>query len=337
MEQKLLDICTHVADSRDVLIKKMNWEMESNLSAIMCAFIYASKGKDVDVDRYVECKKILKKEVSVFSEFRGIAGTMIITKMALSDNPEEYLKGALTVYKKLREIHKLTASPYMVLAAINIYEKGGVEQSDELIEKLETLYASMNRKHAILISDKDRGFLSVLATSGMNSDSILEETENCYKLLSKLSVINKDGVHSMSQILSMFPGNSEEKAEKVKETMQALKNVKCPVSKQYGFPGLGALSMIKKSSDEIAADVADAESFFKNRKGFKWYNTGGREFRRIYAQLAVSLRYLPDSMDGIGTQILGSITVALIEEIIMLIILMEMQAISSSSNSSSGS
>lgn len=333
MDQKLQKICERVADSRTTLIKKMTWEIEPNLVAIMCGFIYASKDKDVDVDRYMECKKILKKEVNAFSEFRGIAGTMVISKMALSDDPEEYLKGALSVYKKLRSIHKLTASPNMVLAAINIYDAGGVEKADENIELLEKLYESMNKKHAILVSDKDRGFLSMLATSGLDAEKVLEETENCYKALSGMSVFNKDGVHSMAQILSMFSMNTEEKAERVKAMKDALKAVKCPVSKQFGLPGLGALSMVKGDVNEIADEVAEAEKYFKTRKGFKWYNAGGTEFRRMYAQLAVSLRYLPEANATVGTQIVSSMTVALIEEIIMLLILLEVQAMSTANSS----
>ena len=337
MDAKLEKICERVADSRTVLIKKMTWEAQPNLVAILCGFIYASKDKDVDLDRYLECKKLLKSEVSAFSEFRGIAETMVITKMALSNNPREYLSGAMGVYKKLRSIHKLTASPFMVLAAINIYEAGGLERADENIEMLENLYKKMNKKHPLLISDNDRGFLSMLATSGLDSEKILENTEICYKALSKLSVLNKDGVHALSQILALFDKDNERKTEKVFAMRDALKAVKCPVSKQYGLPGLGALAMVNKNVDEIAQDVAEAEQFFKGKKGFKWYNAGGIEFRRIYAQLAVALRYLPEENSSLGTNIISTMTVALIDEIIMLIILLEVEAMSAARSNSSAS
>ena len=80
-------------------------------------------------------QEMLKQKVSVFNAFRGVAFTLVITKMVLQDNPEAYLDGVMSVYQKLRSIHKLTASPYMVMAALTIYENGGSEKADWNIAK----------------------------------------------------------------------------------------------------------------------------------------------------------------------------------------------------------
>lgn len=90
---------------------------------------------------------MLKKKVSVFNEFRGVAFTLVINKMVLQDNPEAYLDGVMSVYKKLRSIHKLTASPYMVMAALTIYENGGSEKADWNIAKLEDIYKKQKSAH----------------------------------------------------------------------------------------------------------------------------------------------------------------------------------------------
>lgn len=90
---------------------------------------------------------MLKKKVSVFNEFRGVAFTLVINKMVLQDNPEAYLDGVMSVYKKLRSIHKLTVSPYMVMAALTIYENGGSEKADWNIAKLEDIYKKQKSAH----------------------------------------------------------------------------------------------------------------------------------------------------------------------------------------------
>ena len=76
----------------------------------------------------------------MFSEIRGIAEAIVITKMCLADDYESYLTGVVTVYRKLRKLHKLTASAFMVMAAVNIYEGGGIENADENILKMEIIY-----------------------------------------------------------------------------------------------------------------------------------------------------------------------------------------------------
>ena len=155
------DFLDQIVEDMNLLRKKMIWEADSYAMATISAFLFASANKRADIDRYVTCKKYLKKHVNLFSEIRGIAEAIVITKMCLSDNYEEYLTGVVDTYKKLRKIHKLTASAYMVMAAVNIYEGGGIARADENIEKLEAVYKEMKADHFWLTGDEDRPFLSM--------------------------------------------------------------------------------------------------------------------------------------------------------------------------------
>ena len=334
MNEKLIALTDAIAQDRSDLRMKMLWEFDSNATATMSSYLYAAAGKRADVEKYVECKKILKKSVSIFSEFRGVAFTLVVTKMALSKDPQEYIDGALQVYKKLRDVHKFTASPYMVMAALIIYENGGVEKADENIEKLEELYKKMKKEHPLLIGDSDRGFLAMLVTSGLNNDAIVEETEKCYEATKKVA-LSKDAVHSLSQILAIVPKPTDEKAEEVKALIKGFKAAKIPVSKEYGLGAVGALTMLDMSVEDIVAMTAEVDAYLKKKKGFKWYSISAR-MRHMYAQMIVAIGCLTDSANVSSTVIANAITNVIIEEIIMMIIVTQ-AATSAASSSSSGS
>ncbi len=333
MDEKLQILCDRLVSDKKILKKKMHGEMDSNATSTMAAFMYAGAGKKVDIDRYAECKKILKKNVNIFSEFRGLAFTLVVTKMALSDNPEEYLSGAMTVYKKLRNRHKFTASPNMVMAALTLYEYGGISKADENIEKLDELYKKLQKDHPLLVCDEDRGFLSMIIASGANVDRVVEEITACYEAGKKIYVF-KNSIHSMAQVLSMNSMKAEEKIEKVNELIKGFKAAKKSVSKEYGLGAVGALTLLNMPTDEIVAKVSEVDDYLKHQKGFKWYSVSSRKIRRLYAQLLVMIAYLPEDNTMMTSMISSTIAMAILEEVIMLILIVSINMSIRSSSSS---
>lgn len=333
MNTEVIKMIDQIVEDRKALRSKMIWEMDSNSMAIMSAFMFAASGKTADVEKYAACKKMLKKKVSVFSEFRGIAFTMVVTKMVLSNNPEEYLEGALAVYKKLREKHKLTASANMVLAALTIYENGGVEKADENIEKLEQIYADMKKKHPILTGDDDRGFIAMIVASGADSEAIGTEIEECYKANKKLT-INKEAVQRLSQVLSLSSKSTQQKALEVQAMVDGFKKAKKRVSKDFGLPALGAMVLMDTPVDEIIPEVVEIDEYLKKQPGFKWYSTNP-QIRRMYAQVIYMLVYFKESNSMITSIMASTIAMIIMEEIIMMIMINS--AIISTSHSSSSS
>lgn len=335
MDEKYIALVDQISHDRKMLRKKMFWEVDSNATAIMSAYLFAAAGKCADVEKYVECKKILRKSVNVFSEFRGVAFTLVATKMALADDPQKYVDEAFQIYKKLRSLHKLTASPYMVMASLIIYENGGLEKADENIAKLEEIYKKLKSEHPLLIWDSDRGFLAMLITSGLNIDHVVEETEFCYEACKKVA-LSKDSVHSLAQVLSIVTKPTDVKAQTVKDLIAAFKARKVPVSKEFGLGAVGVLTMLDMSVDEIADTVAEVDKYLKTQKGFKWYSVTPR-VRHMYAQMAVAITCLSDATAISSAVAATTIANVIIEEIIMMIIIAQAIAMSSSASSSSSS
>ena len=334
MNNKTKEMLDLIINNQKKLKKKMFWEMAPNDTAIMGALIQASKGVETDVERYVQCRKILKKNIDIFSAFRGVARPMIISKMTVADNPEEYLNGCLTVYKKLRSIHKLVASPFLVMAAMTIYESGGVERADELIEKLENLYKSLKKKHPLLITDDDRGYLAMLVASGMDLDAMSESIENTYQVCKSIS-INKDGINSLAQVLALSSKDANENAEEAVTLLKSLKDSGHPISKYYGLGAVGALVLLNKTVDEKVELVAEISDYLNEFGAFKWYRMNKRR-RTVYACLIAVMANAEGIAENVAGNISNTLTMTIVEEIIMTLVII-MVVSSTHSYSSSGS
>lgn len=331
MNAKTQELIGQIVEDRRKLVWKMMWEADADAMATLSAFLFAGAGKRADVERYVECKKYFKKHVNVFSEIRGIAATIVITKMCLSDNYEEYLTGVTTVYKKLRGIHKLTASPYMVLAAMNIYEAGGLDKADENIDKLETVYKEMKADHFWLTGDSDRPFLAMMVSRNMDYTSISNEISACYEASKKMS-FSKDAMHTASQIMSLSGKSVDNKVEELKATMDAFKKYKIAGMKYELMPMAATLLLIDGNPEDKAAAIKENYDYLKKQKGFKWYI--GRTKRSLYAMLVYAIENLDGENAAVNAVISSTLTNIIIEEIIMMIIIASAANSVNSSNSS---
>jgi len=326
MDSKTRNLVDNVVEDRKVLVKKMLWEFDSNTMAILSSFLYASAGRRVDADRYVECKKYFKKNVNIFSEMRGIAETIVITKMSLQSDYQSYLAGVLEVYKRLRKIHKLTASPYMVLTATTIYENGGLEKADENIEKLEKIYKDMKADHFFLTSDSDRPLIALLVSNDVDVNMVSPEISACFEAIKKIS-FSKDSVHSAAQIMALSGKPTEEKAQNLKNTMDELKHAHIRGVKYELLPIAAALGFVEDSISNIVNEIKDTYAYLKKQKGFKWYI--GNTQRTMYSMLAYTIANLDSEKAVLNSVINNTITQIIIEEIVVLMM------ISSSASSSS--
>lgn len=337
MEEKVRELCDRAVAGRTAIRKKVAWETDANSMAILSSLICLSKNRDIDAEAYARCKRIFKKNVNVFSEFRGVAEAMVITKMTMEEDPEKYIQGAVAVYKKLRAIHKLTASAYMVMAALTIYEHTGVEGADAVIEKLEEIYKEERRRHPFLTDDSDRPFFAMLITSGLGVDELIQSIEECYEDI-KREFFSKNTVHSMAQIMSLSSKATAEKTKIVLDYLDGMKSEGKPISRSYGLPGVGAMTMLDMPVHEMVQKTAEIDDYLKTQKGFKWYSVAPR-IRRMYAQMILMLAYLPENNTMLASIMTSTMTMALMEEIMMMIIVTNtaMMTASSSASASSGS
>lgn len=332
MNEKLLKTCELVASNTQIYKNLMKWETAANACAIMAGIMSAEKGILADEKKYRECKKLLKKKISAWSTMRGTAKTMLITKMTFQEDPEAYIDGVQAVYKKLREKHKFTASPYMVMAAMTIFENGGIEHADFYIEKLENLYRRLHEQHPFLISDEDRGYLSMLVVLGLDSDTVDQNIEECYQACKKVAM-DKNAVHSLAQVLSVSNKSVAEKTSEVEAILKEFKENNTRINKSNGLSSIGALTLFDDTAKNKADMVKEVTEYLKEQKCFKWYSVDART-RTTYACLIVFLTQVSEN-GKLAATISETMTMVLIEEIIMLTVICATTASTSAAANSS--
>ena len=334
MNPDVKNILDNIVEDRQLLKHKMLWEADPSAVATLSAFLYASVEKRADIDRYMECKKYLKQTVSAFSEIRGIASAIIITKMTLQSDYKTYLAGVTEVYKKLRSLHKLTASPYMVMAAANIYEAGGLAKADDHIAELERVYAGMKSDHFFLTGDEDRPFLALLISRGIDIDAVIREIETCYNASKSMS-FSKEAMHTASQILALSGKSTNAKVEELAATMSALKEHQVDGMKYELMPIAAALTFIDASPDAKAAEIKEIYDYLRTQKGFGLTLTNTK--RAMYAALAYAIGSFDADKALFNSVISSSITGIIIDEIISTIIITSAVVTTAASSSSSSS
>lgn len=271
------------ANNRDALAKGFLWQ-NTHMSVVASALL-TSGNRAVDLQRMKECKKILKKHIEAFSALRNNMMMPVITKMALSDNPEEYLSGIKEVYAKLHK-GKLIGSEYMALTAMLIYDNRGNLPVDATVEKTKQLISILKKSHPFLTSSEDMAMIALLAMVSKENNELVNDVENIYKILGHKFTMHANSVYSLSMVLATDEQSVEAKCEKVVQIYDAMHALGKKYGKGYELASIGTLVGIDVSPTELAKEIAEADEYLKTRKGFGAWGTGSSA-RLMYAAMLV--------------------------------------------------
>ena len=191
--------------NKENIEKQFKWGY--TIMNIAAALVFTGAGKEADIERLKECKKILEKNTGALSSFQANSAAVIVSKMALSDNPEQYIKDVKAIYDVLNKKHVID-NPYLIQGAICIYEAGRMNDTEMLAAKYRELYKKMEKKHPILTSSEDIVYVVLLAMTDKDVDTIINEIEDCYEYLKKdvkLKVGNNE-LQGLGEILALTDG-----------------------------------------------------------------------------------------------------------------------------------
>ena len=313
------------------LIHKGYWLENSSIAAIAAA-TFAEKDRSADVERLKECQKILRKKEGIFSEFRGNSELIVTAKMALSDDPERYLEDVTGVYKKFQK-GKFWESNYRALAAMTVCDVGKASDADAVIEKTNEILKGMNKAHPLLTSDEDTSFAVLLAISDKKTEVILEELEETYQILKKKFALHDNAVYSLSQVLTSYTGNAQDKADKAIEIFDAFAAAEAKYGKGYELASLGTLIGVSAGPDDIAAEVAETADYLKGNKGFGAFDMG-KATRLMFGTMVVAGDNSDENYKVGASVISGTVARVIAEQTAMLVAIMAASTSSATSSSS---
>ena len=328
MRETLMERCELFADNNELIRKKNIWDRD--LMTITAGMIFTEKGVKADTDKMKECNKILKKHEGCFSNFRNNIRLSVVSKMAVSENPEEYLKEVINIYKKLHA-GRITGSEYMALTATIICDLHREGEIDAIIEKTKLLMKKMEKRHPIMTGQEDLALLALLAMTDKEVDSIVEETEFYFKAMKKKFSFHGNAVQSLSFVMALMEGAPEEKCAKVIEIYKALTARGIKYGKEQTLASLGALIGTELDSAELAGEIVEASEYLKTRKGFGAWRIYSST-RHMFAALMAADVYAKDNAAMNSSVMSGALSIIIAEEIAMLVVITVCAANSSHSH-----
>lgn len=261
---------------------------EKSLMSIAAGLIFTAAGREADIDRMKECQSILNQHTGFFSEYRDTVRLALLSEMALSDNPEQYIEDVKTVYKKLHRGH-FENNSYMVLAAVLLCDSGRQNDTDEVIEKHNEIMQRMEKLYPFLTDSSDISYVILLALSDRTADAVIEDMTTCLDYLKKDLKIRTDSnsVQGLSEILALTDGDIRKKCDSVMQLYDALKEKKAEIGDGSVFSSLAMLTGTDEAPETIAGEIQEADEFLKDCKLFE-NNSENKKQRLMIAELLVA-------------------------------------------------
>ena len=312
MDRQMENKCLKLVENYRILAAGNKMEFTEMLLA--CAGIYLAAGREPDMDRVKECKKLLKSKVGIFSNFRGSDELLVRCKMALAPDPALYFE---SVEREYQHIKTFFSGEQTVLAAMILAEQDG---SGSLAEKTKSIYKEMKEAHPWLTSEDDLPFAALMAVSGRDASAVYAEAEEIYALLKEKLKADKNTMQMLSHILAIRSGRAEEKCEKLCALAAGLKAAGHSLGRGSRLAILGILADSGLPADTLVDRICEADDFLKQHKPFHGLFGVGRECRRMFAVQMVQASLSEEDSLGTSAMLTASVELAIITMILMMII-----------------
>ncbi len=299
------------------------FKMDYRHMQIMGAFICTVYGIVAEEDHIRNCRKILRSRFSIFSNFRGHLELLIVVKMSLAEDPEEYLDGIISTYDSLSSSFML-GNESRILAATILYDNIRPEYLDALCDQTVSIYQIMKENHPFLTDQYDMPFAALMAIKGDVIDFQIEDIEACYELISPAFLLSQNESQTVSHILSLSDKPSEIKSGLFLDMYDAFKENEIGMSTRC-MPILAVLVYAGVSIENAVFQTKDNDQILKQIKEFGSLFGVGTETRRMFAAAMTVLNNIPDD-----TAVEG----AVVSSILSLIISIETMAVVSATTSS---
>ncbi len=289
MNQELLEKCQLFVENKNALDKGFVWDGATIMP--VCAMLYTQNNQKVDVEQLKECRKLLKGKVGVFSGLRSYGEMVLLSKMALSENPADYLEKTMQAYTLFKK-YKLSEDAFTALAAMLLVEHVDLTRWELTLEGAKRIHTRMKKDHPFLTGTEDVSFAILMAMSDLPEEWMMQEMEACYKALYKKFGAT-DGLQSLSHVLAMNQEETAKKCEAVLE-LDALFKGKKKKFDSNGIVMYGSLYMMQFNQEEMLDTIIEVDAYLKQQKGFGVFSVDSYQ-RLMYATMLVMNQFEQDN------------------------------------------
>ena len=283
MKPELEKLCTDFIANRATVKEAFKWDNAAVYA--ICANLFCASGRTADKNRLVECRKVISKQTGLFSKFRGKLSSILSCILAIDDDPEGRMALAAEYYHLLKREFKDTE--YLALIAFLLPEAEEKSLMAEKIVRGKNLYRRMDKEHPIITDNSDSVFAVTMALSEKPDDELIEDLEACYQTL-KTRFSSSDAIQTVAQILAIAAGKPEEKAQRVIDLYDALKEAGVEYGDSSELAPLAALSMTDFPFQNLADEIKEVDAFLKAQKAYGYVE---EKQRAMHAVMIVSDQY----------------------------------------------
>jgi len=294
MRTTLEQLCNNFISNRNAVKATFKWENDQIIAASATSFL--NRGILADAAKLEACKKLLKENTGIFSNFRGNVEVPMVAQLAMAEYPAEKLEKTLKIYDLLKQ--EFRGSEYLVLAAAVLADMVSEEQAVKMTEKARTIYNKMKKDHPFLTSSEDSVYAVLMAVSEKSDEALMEEMEVCYKKL-KESFSASNEVQALAHVLSIAEGSAAEKCNKVVSLYDALRDAEVKYGKYHELVVLASLALLPVEQSVLVEDIKTVDAFLAEQKGYGFLGLD-KKTRLMHAAMIVSCDYVKNDANDIA-------------------------------------
>ena len=286
MEELVKEKLDRLIDLFEQVSTQYKWEQ--SLTNHFTALTYTLNKKDFNKEKIEIVREHMKKTTGVFSYYRGTSKMILSALLACQyDNPEQEFNKILDYDKRMKEVG-FKNSMYLPIANYALLATCKEEWVNTRINKAIELYKEMRKNHPWLTSGDDYPLAVLLADSDMSVHNIIDNMEECYKLLNENGFGKNNGLQFLSHILGFRQEENKIKVLRCKEIFDRLKENKLKVY-SGGYAVIGLLSILGEDGYGAVEQVIEIVKILKSTKKYKWL---GKETHLFTAAALVSDVYI---------------------------------------------
>lgn len=307
--------CREFLENYRILHPVCRWDFPEIVLA--AAGLFAAERAVPDPEKIRTCRKILRGEKGIFSNFRGVSETVILCRMSMQEDPAGYLGRVSSIYGRLRRF--FSGEP-CVLAAMILAGHTVPAEEEEAVRATKEIYQEMRRAHSWMTSENDMPFAALMALTGREAGAVHAEAEACYRILRETFRMEGNARQTLSHILSLYGGSAEEKCEKAADIADRLRYKGHPLGRGAAAVLVGTLAASPRSSEELADGILEAENCLRQEKPFRGFFGIGGKTRRMFAVQCMEIALSGTFEAGIVSDVSASVQTEILLEMLLVII-----------------
>ena len=325
MDAKLQARCDRQIENEKAL-RNMS-TLESEASVKVGCLLYTALDLPVSDDSVYECKKILENKDGFFSYFRGALQSLLLLRMAVSENPETYIDTVIDIYHKLEKNTGITGL-YSVLSAVIIAEQHGEQEIDAVIAQVVELFDNIKKNHPDRSNIYELAYVALMYLSGKADVRLEDEKEKIFLALREKLQLPNDAARATSLVLMTNSKSAEIKVDEFVKFYNMLNETGHATGKNqymsiYGaFADLMYLEELGVPEGETVKAIGEVDDYLKKKTGYGVFSIN-KDMRKVLAAALTLQHYTIEIPKEKNADFAPEISI----ELLLFIVLMSLVAI----------